>query len=229
MVEMLQVQKFKSSPAAQLSSSACAYCSSFLRDDYSPRYPWDIVIERQQGFAIVPTKGALMPGWLLVVGPKHQLSTATLTGSERALFEHGIEVARNLVESKFGPATVFENGPCAKATLVGCGIDHLHVHVAPLEFSLTEAARRTYPENEWLSCSSLEQLSNIHHSGAPYFYVSEPNRPPQFSVPRSRLSQLLRRVIAAEMGKAGLWNYSRHWGASNVARTLKSLSIRTES
>jgi ATP adenylyltransferase len=204
----------------------CAYCATFLRHEYIALQPWDTIIERRRNFAIVPSKGALIPGWLLVVSEQHHIASAALDKNERIDLEEGIESARLMVESVFGAATIFENGPSAKATALGCGIDHVHIHVVPLGFSLSEATRRRHPSIEWLPCESLAQLSTVHSQGKAYFYVREPNRSPVFAIPKIRQSQLLRRVIAAEVGKEQLWDYTSHFGLDNISRTLESLSLR---
>jgi len=202
----------------------CVYCTTFLQSTYVPIHPWDSVIEDGAGYSVVPTKGALVPGWLLVVGKKHLLCSAALGGGDFEDFASGVYRARRMVESMFGAATLFENGPSKEAMSIGCGIDHVHMHVVPLRFSLTEAARRMYPSLvDWQPCGGLEQLRRTHRVGTPYIYIEEPNSAPLFAIPRKHSSQMLRRVIAREVGRRDSWDYSRYDGAANAERTLVAL------
>ena len=201
----------------------CAYCQTFLNKNYLPQNPWDYVIESGTNYVIVPSKGALLSGWLLVVGTKHHLSRASMTLHEFAAFEVGIQQACAIVQAKFGPATLFESGPSYKGTSIGCGIDHVHVHVLPLQFSLGEATRRIFTDINWVSCKGFRQLQDLHTLGKPYYYIKEPDRDPLYTIPTVRTSQLLRKVIAAETGQTDLWDYSRYCGKSNARQTLKAV------
>lgn len=198
----------------------CVYCRTFLQQDYTPQNPWDYIIETGLNYVVVPTKGALVPGWLLVVGKEHYLSRASLTKNEFEAFEVGIQRACAIVQAYFGTPTIFESGPSTKASTIGCGIDHVHVHVLPLQFSLTDATSKMFPQINWLTCAGFEQLQDLRNLGEPYFYIKEPNRDPLYAVPEARPSQLLRKVIAAEIGQCDLWDYSRYDGFANASQTL---------
>jgi hypothetical protein len=147
-----------------------------------------------------------------------------MTPHEFAEFEVGIQQACAIIQAKFGPATVFESGPSYKGTSIGCGIDHVHVHVLPLQFSLGEATRRIFTNIDWMIWKGFRQLQDLHTLGEPYYYIKEPAREPLYTVPTIRSSQLFRKVIAAETGQTDLWDYSRHYGRSNAMETLKAVS-----
>ena len=201
----------------------CVYCQTLLNANYLPQNPWDYVIESGTNYVIVPSKGALLPGWLLVVGTKHHLSRASMALHEFADFEVGIQQACAIVQPKFGPATVFESGPSYKGTSIGCGIDHVHVHVLPLQFSLADATRRIFTDINWVIWNEFRQLQDLHTLGEPYYFIKEPDREPLYTVPTVRSSQLLRKVIAAETGQTDLWDYSQYCGRSNARKTLKTV------
>ena len=38
------------------------------------------------------------------------------------------------------PVTMFEHGASHTGSIMGCGVDHAHVHLVPLDFNLAEEA-----------------------------------------------------------------------------------------
>src|SRR3954469_4672155 len=90
---------------------------------------WDTPIFESKSFIAVPSVGALVPGWLLVVPRLEILSFVQLS---RALFpefeEFVAEVAKTL-EPNYGPVSLFEHGASKKTSAVGCGVDYAHLHL----------------------------------------------------------------------------------------------------
>src|SRR6266478_5711524 len=125
----------------------CCFCQNLKTAGASA--PWDTVLYDSGNFAIVPTKGALVPGWLLVVAKRHALCVGALSNPELDELKSCLASARNLVQKNFGAPTIFEHGPSLAGTTLGCGIDHVHVHVAPLAFSLRKAVNNRFPMVEW--------------------------------------------------------------------------------
>jgi len=88
---------------------------------------------------VVPSVGALVPGWVLVVPRTHAYSTAEFDGEDRASFQALVERAKDVVASQWGPSVVFEHGSAGAGRLAGCGVDHAHVHVVPIDLDLRES------------------------------------------------------------------------------------------
>lgn len=205
---------------------ACAYCSGVLggragRD--SP--PWDTVLADFGSFVIAPSKGALIPGWLLVISKRHVLCSGAFSNTEVDAFEAALTFAQDLVGSHFGPPTVFEHGPTRPGTALGCGIDHAHTHVVALPFSLSAAIGSVIPSENWHPLASFSGTRDIHIRGLEYTVVAEPNCAQQWLTPPPGTRQFLRRVVANGLGCPELFDYSEYPHEDNVRRALGTLQV----
>lgn len=202
--------------------SHCCFCKNLASAGIDA--PWDTVLHDSGNFVVVPTKGALVPGWLLVVAKQHIICSGALEPSELDELADCLATARNLVQESFGPPTVFEHGPSQPGTTVGCGVDHVHVHVAPLNFSLQTAVSDRFPELEWKSLPHISATRSLFNSGKAYSLVEEPREHAMYwCEPPVGVRQLFRRVIAAEVGIPDEFDYITHPQALNVLRTLAAL------
>jgi len=200
----------------------CVFCERLLpglSDD-----PWDTPLAETDQYLIVPTKGSLVPGWLLVVSKQHALCAGELQLSEFGDLERAILMAKAIVERHFGPATIFEHGPAHNGTSLGCGIDHLHFHVAPLKFSLAAAVDLVVPTAEWRGLAQLQELRSLHLRGLGYAVVIAPEGVIRWFLPPSGIRQPLRRAIASYLGSAKCFDYARYPYTDNVLQTLEQVA-----
>lgn len=94
--------------------------------------------------AVLPAKGHLVPGHVLVCSKAHY---PNLLSAPRAVAEDVLALAnaaRRRVSEAFGHETfTFEHGFVGKNTTeLGCAIDHIHVHVLPLPDAVLRRAER---------------------------------------------------------------------------------------
>lgn len=200
----------------------CLFCQRLVTGVSNE--PWDKVLAETEKFVIVPTKGSLVPGWLLVVSKRHVLCSGGLSLSEFEPLQQAIGMAVRLVEQGFGPATIFEHGPAFTGAPLGCGINHLHFHVAPLRFSLVDAINLMIPAAQWRSITNLAELAPLHRNGVGYAMVREPNDAVAWFQPPADLRQPLRRAIANRLGTPASFDYSTHPYKENVLHTLERVS-----
>jgi ATP adenylyltransferase len=207
-------------------SSACRYCDQLLTGP-TAREPWNYVIAETDDFVVVPTLGSLVPGWLLVVSRDHVLCAGALDITAHSRLSRAVSQAVALVEDEFGPATVFEHGPARAGTPAGCGVDHLHIHVAPLPFSLMAAASNAFPIASWEPVRSPTNVRTLHAAALDYCYVAEPGKPASWAQTPPGIGQFLRRAIATQLGMPERFDYRTHDGRDCVSATLDRLSAWT--
>jgi hypothetical protein len=186
------------------------------------------VIADAGSFVVAPTKGALVPGWLLVVSKRHALCTGAFSDDEFESLASALSIARALIGARFGPATVFEHGPSAPGTAIGCGIDHAHVHVAALPFSLRAATEDYLGAIRWTSISGIRATRQLHVEGQEYALVAEAGMQACWFAPPQGTRQLLRRVIASRLGMPELFDYERHAHEKNVRDALGAFRAGVE-
>lgn len=171
----------------------------------------------------MPTLGSIVPGWLLVVSRDHYLCSGALTPARLQLLSEAVEVARLLVSKAFSPPTIFEHGPAIPGTPVGCGIDHLHMHIAPLPRSLALQCTELFG-TEWHPLIHPDEMSVMYHKGTSYLTVQEPGFGWLWATPPDGVRQPLRKAIAHMMNVPNLFDYRKDSFEENVALTLREIS-----
>jgi hypothetical protein len=145
-----------------------------------------------------------------------------LEDSELQILDDALDVAKALVTRAFGPATIFEHGPSTQGTALGCGIDHAHIHVAALPFSL-ERATRSIARVEFEDRQDLRAIADIHRRGLGYLLVREPQHGLRVATPLAKERQLFRRAIAGAIGSPETFDYAAFPYVENVHETLRRM------
>jgi len=204
----------------------CAYCSNILstREKY-PSEPWNKVFDETPCFVVAPTIGALVEGWVLIISKRHVPCMGALTREELGELEEVVVRIRGLTRSIYGSAVVFEHGPTCDGTTFGCGIDHAHFHVIPLQVPLSPLVERELGSSVvWNPIRHFKDLATIYQRKLSYLYLLENDRT-QGSVAclHDIPSQFMRRVIAGHLGIPDLYDYRRHDFRQNVIKTLRRM------
>lgn len=178
--------------------------------------PWDTVMLEHGGFQVMPSKGAMVEGWLLVVPNAHCLSLRELSHASAAQLDAVVESSIRHVAAHYGAPTLFEHGAATPGSAFGCGIDHAHLHVVPLPFNLAEQAA-SLGGFDWNVSDAPWRMAEI--LSAPYLAVKSPNARWVTATPRSVPRQFFRRVIAQELGRAEQFDYDEFPEIGIVSRT----------
>jgi ATP adenylyltransferase len=188
---------------------------------------WDTPLYESESFVALPTVGALLEGWLLVVPKSPLLAFANLPDErigelESFLGEVTAEVARH-----YGSVAVFEHGAPSARSPIGCGVDYAHLHLVPTDCDLLEGAQKIEPSVRWSRIKSLRRLREIAASGEGYWLLQQQYGCGDICVGRSELSQpsqLFRRILAAHIGVPDKYDWKRHCGEEVIAATLSKLA-----
>ena len=180
---------------------------------------YDTVVEETQHFAVLPTKGSIVPGWVLVV-PKFPIPRMADVPDKlhEELGELVNRVSKTL-QSQFGTPYVFEHGGL-KGSKVSCGVDQAHLHIACLDFDLLMAVEDEL-HREWQDMSP-HKLPNSELAESEYWFVSNGTTAKSKSVDVP-CSQFFRKIIARETGKVGLWDYRSDDFMDNVSKTIEAM------
>lgn len=185
----------------------CKFCSVF---DLAEA-PCDRPIFRTPNFIVAPTIGALVPGWMLIVSTTHFVSAGALPHDALVELRDTIDTVATAMRQSNKPAAIFEHGPVCENTVVGCGIDHCHVHVVPLEFNLYSQAAQPSREAgiRWKPAADITATKDYHDAGHPYLYIEE-NGLCRIGTSANLPSQFFRRVIASQQGRPDEFDWKRH-------------------
>jgi diadenosine tetraphosphate (Ap4A) HIT family hydrolase len=204
-----------------LGMDTCKLCSGLASPDN--REPWNRPIFQTENFVTIPSLGALLEGWLLVVPKRHHLSMGALPPSLVPEMDALKQSAADHLSRIYGPVTAFEHGPAATGRKVGCGVDHAHLHLVPLGFNLLAASKNLMPDcaswkvANWLDCQSA------YLAGLDYLYVEQPIGGARIATHGNFGSQVLRQAIAAQLGIPEQFNWRLHPQTHIVNSTIGTL------
>ncbi len=201
---------------------------AWITDESIPRSgaESDREILRTERFVAVPSVGALVPGWTLVVPRRPLRNLSEATPHERTeLAEIADTISRGIGlhgENVF----CFEHGSRKAGSLTGCGVDQAHLHIVPLAFNLIEAAaRHTDGSIVWEGPRiAMAPLDMLPRHGEYVALWRNSDRLTMIGKVRYPISQWVRRVIADELGIGSEWNYRTHPQSRNVDLTLAMLA-----
>lgn len=207
-------------------NTRCGICAGLRRPEGSESAPWDRVLFESEHFVAVPTRGAIVPGWVLLVPRNHVLCLAALPPDQWGEFEAFCAEVWDAVQAGFGPAAAFEHGPAAPNQRVGCGVDHAHLHIVPTACDLRGGAEVEFPGRiVWEPARALADAIARHRRGQPYLYVQQFREGPAWLGTYADLpSQLFRKVIARSVGRPDQFDWAAHPGHRNVAATVDALT-----
>jgi ATP adenylyltransferase len=205
--------------------SRCPYCSGVFAGRSTESPSWDAVLREADGTVVVPTRGMIVEGWLLAIPREHILASRALAPSRAQDLWKAVKWAAAMLTREYGTFTIFEHGAATPSSLVGCGVDHVHIHVAPLPYDLAEAARN-HELGRRLTWEQIDNWAAIrdHASVAkPYLAVQASGGDVWIGVGEIP-SQFFRRVIAYMMGEPERFDWRGDPGLDQVKHTVARLS-----
>jgi hypothetical protein len=123
---------------------------------------------------------------------------------------------------KYGNLCAFEHGPGRKGRQIGCGVDHAHIHVVPVNFDLISASMPYLPLDTRWSEGDIFNCRTAFEQGSDYLYVEQPLGYGRFAVHDQFGSQIFRKAIAARAGFPGEFNWRDYPKLENITRTIQA-------
>lgn len=195
-------------------SIKCKFCSDI---------PFQEIVYQSLSTNVVASIGALVEGWTLVFPVKHVLSLAGLEAGEWLDFQRDLTKIKESVENKFGPVVLFEHGSAGAGRTAGCGVDHAHMHIVPLNFDLRISVEKISNEvgkYEWTKVKTRP----ASRPGFDYIYLSDKTGSWITYAPLLP-SQVIRRAIANEIG-ADEWDWKKDNQSERMLRVAATLRGR---
>lgn len=185
--------------------------------------PWDVEVLGNAQFAVVPSMGSLVPGWLLAVPRTAKLNLSGLNPAYKSSLSKLIDEVGTGLKGLPGEVYCFEHGSVYHGSLAGCGVDQAHLHIVPLEFDLVAAAK-LYDDVEWSDLDAKnDPLTQLPKDGEYIAIWRWSDGVGLMGKPQKPTSQWVRRVIAHSLGVSEEWNYRTHPQHQNVQSTLTEL------
>ena len=198
----------------------CVLCGEL--EKHCSAEPWNIPLFSSKNFVALPSLGALVEGWLLLVPKNHFISIGALPGH---LFDE-MNAFRRILESAltecYGSVAAFGHGPSKERRSVGCGVDHAHLHLVPVSFDLATLVSPMLPNGASWNPSGIEECRKAQQRGEDYLYVEQPLGSGLIAS-GDMGSQLFRRVIASQIGNPEEYNWREHPHLNNVRATISRI------
>jgi ATP adenylyltransferase len=185
---------------------------------------WDRPLFESPNFSVLPSLGALVEGWLLVVPRAHFICLGALEPSLIREFNWIKQLAVTALTECYGPLAAFEHGPSGPRNAIGCGVDHAHLHVVPTSEELLPGVRSYLPECIRWEVGTIGTAESHYRENRSYLYVEQPIGVGLIATQPAFGSQLFRRVIADSIGKPLEYNWREFPHEENVARTIERVS-----
>ena len=205
-------------------TACCRFGASLNRAHSTTPQPWDEVLVSGTNFIAVPTLGALIEGWVLIVPRQHCLCVGALCPELLEELRDFRSHVQAMMEIEYGPVIAFEHGPARSGHPAGCGVDHAHLHLLPWRDSwkMTVATHAPVAVN-WRRAHGLEHLSSIHRAGVDYLYFEESDGEAWAATSDEIPSQFFRKVVAAATDQHGSYDWKTFSGEENVRATVRTL------
>ncbi len=191
----------------------------FLQGERTTAAAYDTIVKETEHFVVMPTKGSIVPGWLLVV-PKFPITRMADVPAELR-DELGQLVSRMSLRlsTRFGDPYIFEHGGF-EGSKVSCGVDQAHLHIASLDFDLIEAAKNE-SNSGWVEV--MPGLPKKEEIGRDEYWFVSNGKVSKCKVVDKPSSQFFRKVIARKVGVSERWDYRTDDFIENVQSTLAAV------
>lgn len=187
----------------------CRFCE-FLSNDGGTD-PWDRPWLTDGRYSAVVSVGALTPGWSLVCPIEHKLNLSEEYGNDD-FWRFTARVVFRLASLYGVGVACFEHGPSAPGSQIGCGTDHAHLHVVPLDFDLSAGVAQFDSSIDWRECAVSEIARFV--GGKEYMFLATAfeggDTRGYLAVLEEGRSQFFRRVIAKKLGIEAQYDYKKH-------------------
>lgn len=198
----------------------CCLCTNIN----SPSATWDIPLFESANFAVIPSLGSLVEGWLMIVPKRHYLAIGALSPYLVSEMDELKYETIDRLTPLYDDVCCFEHGPSSANHRVGCGVDHAHLHVVPMEFDLVKAASLFLPVGTEWERASWESCQRAFESQKDYLYVEQPIGIGRIAVHDNFGSQTFRKAISNQIGLKKEYNWHEYPREEVINQTIKSLT-----
>ena len=201
----------------------CRFCD-IINGHY--KYPnVDKPIMDNSDYLAIASIGAIVKGWTLVVPKKHKCSMKSSYGDDS--FNSLMQKLIPLMVLKYGRLVAFEHGSNREGSPTGCGINHAHMHIVPVDISLMDELLDT--ELRWKECY-LSEVADISGEDEYLLYadisndLNWKNHICAVHLLKKPISQFFRKIISNRVGKEEYFDYKTYPFLYESQKTRENLS-----
>lgn len=203
------------------SSNSCRLCS-IVNGNFAFGIA-DKPIFETENFIVIPSIGAFIEGWTMIVPKKHVYDMSSFYSN--AEFNNLAKRVLSHVERHYGHSIMFEHGAACSGSLTGCGVDHAHYHFVPTTQSLYPILQKG--NLAWEQCCANEIQSKTESRD--YLFYSETisldaGACGYLHIIEKPVSQYFRKLLATVTGHEHVSDYKTNPFVDRAERTAQSLA-----
>lgn len=181
--------------------------------------PENTIIEESDNFIVLPTIGALVDGYLMIVSKKHINSMSELKENEKIEYEFLIEKYRNKFKNIYNKfPIIFEHGsPINDSDMKASSVIHAHTHIVNHKFINEESIVKN------LNFKILENLNYLSKEQNYIMYIN-PENICYVSYNFEPVSQIMRKIIAKDLGYENKFDLKKEIFIENINSTIKKFT-----
>ena len=181
--------------------------------------PENTIIEESDNFIVLPTIGALVDGYLMIVSKKHINSMSELKENEKIEYEFLIEKYRNKFKNIYNKfPIIFEHGsPINDSDMKASSVIHAHTHIVNHKFINEESIVKN------LNFKILKNLNYLSKEQNYIMYIN-PENICYVSFNFEPVSQMMRKIIAKDLGYENKFDWKKEIFIENINSTIKKFT-----
>lgn len=173
-----------------------------------------------ENFAVFPTVGQIVEGYLLIMPKTHVLAISELKKNLLEELEYVYSEVRTILKNNYAGPIFFEHGVCrSEYQFNGCCVDHAHIHALPAPVNISDELKKEYKYTKINNVSDLGK-----YDGTNYLYIDDISGDKLILEANEIPSQLIRYRIADALNTPEKGDWSLYPGKDEMFNTIKKLS-----
>ena len=203
-------------------AQAVSRFASILDGRMGERQVYDQPLLERREWLAVPTLGAIVPNWLIVIPRAAALNIHEWQEEQDRTISELLEVLGDHLGVSSHDLIWFEHGPQRFHSSVGCGMDYAHLHVIfKPTFTFSDFVRQAVSSSKliWKKAPADTAYESLPNFGS-YLIAGSGDESVSVSQVESVGSQFLRRVVSVVSKQPHLWNYNQFPHMDNIVKTI---------
>ena len=174
------------------------------------------ILEETKNFTVIPTVGSLTDGYILIVAKKHFYNMFELSNEVKEEYFNLIEKYRCMFKQIYKKyPIVFEHGTISHdLEKTSSSIVHAHTHIVNHNYN---------DEKSILNKLNFKEIDDIINLNKNYIFYISPNGKKYLTYDFQATSQLMRILIAEDLGIKDKYNWKEEVFEENIISTINSI------
>lgn len=212
-------------------NSTCSFCSeihgidneiNLLQQLITPETGLQSrIIYETDHFVVMPTLGAFVEGYLLIVSKEHSSCIGKLSAEYIPELSALCQQLKQIISSHYDTNVVcFEHGSISCSNKFGGCIDHAHLHIVPC---MHEQIQRVQKYGVQLHpIDSITTLLSFGANNQPYLFFEDTTNRQYVAYNNFIPSQFFRKILASEYGISNQWDWRKYHHLENIIGTINT-------